>query len=315
MTTTGRRWTWDRVLTGVVPPVISVLDASGSIDGAMQRSICDHILIEGGAGLFVLGGCGEGAWLTPDQRSSVVRHSVEASAGRAPVIAGVMLPATALAVDAAKRAADAGADGIVAGSPYYNSVDNDAHLRHIEAILDATPLPVLLYNIPQSTHQMIAVETVATLAREVRILGIKDSSGQLEHVQALIEIKQSTPRFRVLQGAEFAMGATALLGGDGAVPGMGNFAPSLFRALFEQAVLGNSSKVISLQAQIVALARLHSMASHWLPSLKGACLLLGLGNGRPAAPLLPATEQELAAIREAIAPHLPTHLMGRLRQA
>lgn len=315
MATTGRRWTWDKVLTGVVPPVISVLDSAGGIDAPLQHALCEHILGDGGTGLFVLGGCGEGAWLTPDQRSAVVRHSVEASGGRAPVIAGVMLPATALAVDAAKRAADAGADGIVAGSPYYNSVDGGAHLRHIEAILDATPLPILLYNIPQSTHHMLSVQTVTALSTEARILGIKDSSGQLEHFQALIHIKQSAPHFRVLQGAEFAMATTALLGGDGAVPGMGNFAPSLFRDLFEQARLGNVGKVTSLQAQIVALTRLHGVASHWLPSLKGACRLLGLGNGRPAAPLLTATDAELSAIRETIAPHLPAHLLGRLRQA
>ena len=105
MATTGRRWTWDKVLTGVVPPVISVLDSAGGIDAPLQHALCEHILGDGGTGLFVLGGCGEGAWLTPDQRSAVVRHSVEASGGRAPVIAGVMLPATALAVDAAKRAA------------------------------------------------------------------------------------------------------------------------------------------------------------------------------------------------------------------
>jgi dihydrodipicolinate synthase/N-acetylneuraminate lyase len=315
MATNGRRWTWDKVLTGVVPPVISVLDNLGGIDEALQRGVCEHILADGSSGLFVLGGCGEGAWLTPDQRASVVRYSVAAAAGRAPVIAGVMLPATALAVDAAKRAADAGADGLVAGSPYYNSVDSGAHLRHIEAILDATPLPILLYNIPQSTHHMLSVATVAALSREARILGIKDSSGQLEHFQALIQIKQSVPHFRVLQGAEFAMAATALLGGDGAVPGMGNFAPSLFRDLFEQARLGNSSKVSSIQAQIIELTKLHGLASHWLPSLKGACRLIGLGNGRPAAPLLPASDAELAAIREAIVPHLPAHLRTRLHQA
>ena len=100
MALTGRRWTWDKVLTGVVPPVISVLESTGGIDQALHNALCEHILSDGGTGLFVLGGCGEGAWLTSDQRAAVVRHSVAASAGRAPVIAGVMLPATALAVDA-----------------------------------------------------------------------------------------------------------------------------------------------------------------------------------------------------------------------
>ncbi len=315
MASAGRRWSWDKALTGVVPPVISVINEAGVIDGEAQGSVCDHVIADGGTGLFVLGGCGEGAWLTSEQRADVIRHAVTSAAGRAPVIAGVMLPATGPAVEAAKRAADAGADGLVAGSPYYNHVDGDAHLRHVEAILGATPLPILLYNIPQSTHHMLSIATVEALSREPRILGIKDSSGHLDHFQGLIAIKRQVPQFRVLQGAEFAMAASAVLGGDGAVPGMGNFAPSLFRDLFAAARLGDVARARELQAQVTALAGLHGLGGHWLPSLKGACVLLGLGNGRPAPPLLPASGAQLSAIRACIEPNLPAHLVPRLRAA
>ncbi|NDF40488.1 MAG: hypothetical protein EB140_16385, partial [Proteobacteria bacterium] len=259
----------------------------------------------GATGLFILGGCGEGAWLTSGQRLDVVKHSVKVSAGRAPVLAGVMLPATGPTLDEVRRATDAGADALVAGSPYYNDVDGDAHVRHIEAILDASPLPILLYNIPQSTHHNIAPSSVAKLAHEPRILGIKDSSGNLAHFQALLRIKERRPDFRVLQGAEFAMAASALLGGDGAVPGMGNLTAGTFKDLFEAARRSDLASVRTLQIQINDLAGLHSLAGHWLASLKGAISLLGYGAGIPAQPLVPASPAQLEAIRKCLESHLP----------
>ncbi len=314
MSKQGQHWTWDAVLTGIVPPVISPLTDAGAIDVPALDGLSNHILAEGATGLFILGGCGEGAWLTSGQRLDVVKHSVKVSAGRAPVLAGVMLPATGPTLDEVRRATDAGADALVAGSPYYNDVDGDAHVRHIEAILDASPLPILLYNIPQSTHHNIAPSSVAKLAHEPRILGIKDSSGNLAHFQALLRIKERRPDFRVLQGAEFAMAASALLGGDGAVPGMGNLTAGTFKDLFEAARRSDLASVRTLQIQINDLAGLHSLAGHWLASLKGAISLLGYGAGIPAQPLMPASPAQLEAIRKCLESHLPAHLAKRVAQ-
>ena len=115
-----------------MPPVISPLDEHGGVDAPALAGLVEHILGGGGAGLFVLGGCGEGSWLTAEQRSGVVRAAV-------------------------------------AGSPYYFQVDAAAQRRHIEALLDATDLPVLLYNIPPSTHHVLTPETVAALGGGVHL--------------------------------------------------------------------------------------------------------------------------------------------------
>jgi 4-hydroxy-tetrahydrodipicolinate synthase len=110
-------WTWDGALSGVVPPMISPLTESLALDAEALRRLVEHILEGGGSGLFVLGGCGEGAWLTPAQRAAVIRASRAATAGRAPILAGVMLPGTGPATEAARQAADEGADALVLGSP------------------------------------------------------------------------------------------------------------------------------------------------------------------------------------------------------
>lgn len=305
MTTDGTKaqaWTWDAALQGIVPPMISPLNAAGEVDGDALTVVVKHILGGGCSGLFVLGGCGEGAWLTRQQRSAVIRAATRAAGGRAPVLAGVMLPATGPAIEAARQAVDDGADALVVGSPYYFSVDAAPQQRHVEAILGTVSLPVLLYNIPQATHNPLAPETVARLARDARILGIKDSAGDFEAFQGFLAIKKSRAAFRVLQGNEHFAAASLLLRGDGLVPGMANFAPALFVALHRAAAKGDAAECARLQAQITDLCTLHTHG-HWLPALKAACAMLGLGNGIPSPPLLPAGEAERRAIESILARH------------
>lgn len=295
-------WSWDAALRGVVPPLISPLAEAGEVDEVAIGRLVDHVLAAGCSGLFVLGGCGEGAWLTSGQRGAVVRAMVRATAGRAPVLAGVMLPATGPALDAARQAAAEGADALVVGSPYYDEVDGALQERHVAAILDAVPLPVLLYNIPQATHNPLAPATVARLATDPRVLGIKDSAGDLQAFQEFLAVKSHRPAFRVLQGNEPVASSSLLLGGDGLVPGMANFAPSLFVALHRAAAAGDAALCASIQAEITDLWTLYAQG-HRLAALKGACALLGLGNGLPTWPLQTASPGQRRAIQAILERH------------
>ena len=283
----ARAWTWEAALAGVVPPVLSPLNAQREVDEGALRGLCEHILNGGGTGLFVLGGCGEGAWLTPSQRSAVVRAAAHAAKGRAPVLAGVMLPATGPAVEAAKRAKDDGADALVAGSPYYFAVDEDAQRRHIERLLEVVALPVLLYNIPPSTHHTLSPDLVATLAEERRVIGIKDSAGDLAAFARFVAVKtESREDFRVLQGHEKVMTESLRLGGDGLVPGLGNVVPGVFAALIRAVRSGDDAESARLQRQIDDLGTLHS-EGHWLPALKAAGAAVGAIPWEGAYPSLP----------------------------
>jgi 4-hydroxy-tetrahydrodipicolinate synthase len=275
--------------------MISPLTASGEPDDAGIRKLVRHILEGGCSGLFVLGGCGEGAWLTAKQRAAVVRATVQAVAGRAPVLVGIMLPATGPATEAARQAADEGADALVVGSPYYYPVDSAIQQRHVEAILKGVSLPALLYNIPQCTHHAVSPGTVAQLARHEGVLGIKDSAGNFEAFQQFLAVKQMRPTFRVLQGDESLAAASLLQGADGLVPGMSNFVPRLFAK-------GDAVTLADLQRQITDLTTLHGHG-HWLPALKAACALVGLGNGRPSPPLSPASDEDRRAIAAILRRH------------
>ena len=300
--TSRQSWSWETALQGVIPPVISPLIARGDPDESATGRLVDHILAGGCSGLFVLGGCGEGAWLTGTQRAAVIRTTVRAADGRAPVLVGVMLPATGPATEAAQVAVAEGADAIVVGSPYYYTVGADTQVRHIESILKSVPLPVLLYNIPQATHHALSPSTVELLAQEGRVLGIKDSAGDFEAFQQFLGVKRSHPRFRVLQGNEHLAAASLLQGGDGLVPGMANFAPAVFVGLRQAAARGDAATCAILQAQITDLCTLHTHG-HWLPALKAACAIIGIGNGQPSRPLAPASDEDRRAIESILARH------------
>jgi 4-hydroxy-tetrahydrodipicolinate synthase len=297
-----RPWTWDDALTGIVPPAISPLDAAGEVDDGAVGALVEHVLRGGCRGLFVLGGCGEGAWLPARQRGAVVRAFARAAAGRVPVLAGVMLPATGPAAEAARQAAGEGADAVVVGSPYYFGVDGTAQRRHVETVIQAGNRPALLYNIPQCTHEVLAPATVEALARDSRVLGIKDSAGDFVAFQAFLAVKAARADFRVLQGHEHLAAASLRLGGDGLVPGLANVVPALFVELRLAASRGDAAAATRIQAAIIDLCAIHEVG-HWLPALKTACAMVGIGAGVPALPLVASTEAQRRDIAAVLGRH------------
>src|SRR5436305_9539324 len=124
-------WVWTESLSGVIPPLITPLDAAGHADAAAARALVDYLLGAGCSGLFVVGGCGMGPWLTTAQRGETIRAMADAAAGRAPVLAGIMLPSTAPAREAARQAAAEGADALVVRSPADYGRDGDEPPRHV----------------------------------------------------------------------------------------------------------------------------------------------------------------------------------------
>ena len=286
-------WTWEDALSGVIPPMISPLTKDHAADTHAVHSLAEYILEGGCSGLFVLGGIGEGPWLSTMQRDAVIRASVDAAAGRAPVLVGLMLPGTAPARDAAKQAEAAGADALVVGSPYYFGVGAADQQRHVEAVLQSAALPVLLYNIPQSTHVPLHPDAVAALSSERRVLGIKDSWGEMPYFQSMLTLKLRRPSFKVLQGNEYAAMGSLLLGADGLIPGLGNVAPKVLVELVRAAKTRDVTRCQELHAQILDLIGVYASG---LVGMHAACSILGLSENVPAEPWAPVTGERLSTI-------------------
>jgi len=303
---THAAWSWTDRLAGVIPPLITPLGDAGRVDEAAVKAVVDYTLAAGCTGLFVAGGCGLGPWLTEAQRGEVVGAVARSAAGKAPVLAGVMLPSTGPACEAARQAEAEGADAVVVASPYYFTVTGDDQQRHVEAVLEAVNLPVLLYNIPQCTVHSWLPRTVAALAREPRVVGVKDSSGNLATFQNFLAIKRERPDFCVLQGDERVMAACMLLGADGVIAGLANVAPRLFVDLVRAGARDDAAACRQLQERITDLWS-SLVRDLGLAGLYAACAALGIGSGRPAAPWIAPTADQQRAIAATLRRH---ELMG-----
>ena len=277
--------------TGVIPPMITPLTADEQLDRPSVKRLVDF-LIEGGVdGLFILGSIGEGPYLRSAVRQGLAEATVEAAAGRVPVIAGVLETSTARVVDEIRSLSGRGLAGYVAAAPYYFGGFNDAELLdHFQRVADASDLPILLYNIPQNTRVPLKAELVLRLAELPNVVGIKDSSGDWTEVQWILQHRR--PGFLVLQGMQTLCAVSLLAGADGLVPGHANVYPRLLANLMEAGRRRDVEALFRYQAQLDRLVKLRGRASTY--TFKIVTKALGLTEDHTSRPLprLNAEESE-----------------------
>lgn len=265
-------------LSGIVPPMITPLNEAGDVDESAVNRLIEFMIQGGVGGIFVLGSSGESPWLTARQRQVLLRAAVDAVAGRVPLLVGALESGTSRTLEALYEAEDSGADIVVVGAPYYFQADEHLIIKHVEALAAQSKLPLMYYNIPSMTHNPLSAAGIKQLLGLDQLIGIKDSTGDTEQFQNLLQLKSVRPDFLVFQGAE-RQGAEALqAGADGVVPGLGNLAPAPFAALFAHAAAGEWAAAHRLQQQINQLWELHSVG-YWLVCLKYAAAVLGFGSG------------------------------------
>ena len=265
-------------LSGVIPPMITPLTESGDIDRAGLDILINHMLDDGVSGIFALGSSGEGPWLTADQQTTVIKEVVQCVAGRIPVLAGALEPSTSRTKEAISRHTNAGADMVVITSPYYFPSDASVQIKHIETLVESSSTPVMLYNIPPTTHNPITPETVQQIMQLDNLVGIKDSAGDWDNFLKLLSYRADRPEFVVFQGAELLAARSIEAGADGIVAGLGNIVPSYFVEIIKAVQSGNPADAYAIQKRIDELWTLHTH-DFWLIGLKYAASLLGFGSG------------------------------------
>jgi len=218
-------------LQGITCPMVTPFD-DGSVDESALVDVLAHHQDGGIDAVFPCGTTGEYPSLTADEH----RHVVETTVAHAevPVIAGAGATSVGETVTAIDRAANAGADAAAIVAPYFTTANAPAgNQRFFEAIIDETSLPVLLYNIPQCTGQRIEPETVAAIAAHDDVVGIKDSSGDLEYFLSVLE---GTPdEFLCLQGYDALLVPALRMGADGGINALSNVVPEVLREAFDRA--------------------------------------------------------------------------------
>lgn len=244
---------------GSIPALVTPF-SGGRVAEDTFRAFIDWQIAEGSNALVPCGTTGEVATLTSDEHRHVIATAVEAAAGRVPVIAGSGTYDTAASIERTRAAADVGADAALVVVPYYNKPSQAGLIAHFTAIADASPVPIVVYNVPSRTVADISVETLSAIAKHPRIVAVKDATGNLARVSA--QRLACGEDFCQLSGNDdMALGFSAM-GGVGCVSVTANVAPGLCSD-FQKAIReGRWDEALKLQDRLYPLhAALFSDAS------------------------------------------------------
>lgn len=286
-------------LQGIITAMATPLDEKEEIAEDGVKKLTEHLINNGIAGLFVLGTNGEFYSLAKKQKLRLAQLTVQAAAGRVPVYAGVGGISTNEVVALAKEMAQQGVTALSVITPYLIHLTQEELIHHYETIADASPLPIILYNIPANTQLTIAPETVLRLAKHPNIIGIKDSSGQLDQMSTYLSLVKEED-FDVLVGSDSKILSALQLGATGAVAATSNVLTKTDVGIYQAFLAGDIEKATSLQESINAFRGVLKLGS--VPAvLKQALTMIQLPVGQPCLPVLPVTQkQDLAAIKKVL---------------
>lgn len=234
--------------------VTPFVEPEGAIDEVRLRELINWQIAEGTDGIVVAGTTGESATLSHAEHQHVVSFVIQEVAGRVPVIAGAGSNNTAESVALARHALSAGADAVLAISPYYNKPTQDGIIAHYEKIAEVG-IPLILYNVPGRTGRNVEPATTLALAKHPNILGIKEASGDLAQVKAICAGKPAD--FVVLSGEDCQTVEIMELGGRGVIGVIVNEIPRQMKTLVDLALTGDYAAAYKIQQQYRALMDLN----------------------------------------------------------
>lgn len=267
-------------LTGIIPPMVTPLRDRDELDVPGLERLIERIVAGGVSGLFILGTTGEGPSLSYRLRREVIERTCKQVNRRVPVLVGITDTAFVESVNLARHSANVGADAVVLAPPYYLPEAQPELREYLGHLLPELPLPLFLYNMPALTKVHIEAETIRWALEQPRIIGLKDSSGDLNYFQAAAElIKTRRPDWPLLIGPEEKLCEALQRGGHGGVSGGANLFPKLYSTLCQAWKAGDHARARELQVRIQHVSdSLYRIGKHSSSIIKGIkCALNCLG--------------------------------------
>jgi 4-hydroxy-tetrahydrodipicolinate synthase len=241
---------------GVLVPIVTPCSPSGDLDLRGVRAVCDDMLGAGSTGLFLMGSTGRGPWFGREDRARLCKAVTDHVGPEVPIFAGCMDNGLAQMVDHAKAAADAGAHFAVVTPPGYFRYEQDEIASILMRFADASPLKVLLYDVPVYTGSQLALETISRLMRHDNVVGMKDSTADEGRLHELMGAIRDAKGVYFLQGREHLLAPTMLSGGSGVVTTFSHFSPRPFVTLCGSALSGGKETAQAVQKEITRLYEL-----------------------------------------------------------
>lgn len=268
---------------GIMTALVTPLTAENTVDVPKLEKLIDFQLENGVRGLLILGGTGEYTALTMEVREQAVRETVRYTAGRVPVVAGVLEPGIGESIKFAKLCKAAGADGLLVLAPFYVHPTQEGIIDFYRALDQAVDMPLLVYNIPYRTYVNVLPETVEKMCELMpNIIGMKECSPSFG--QAVELIHRVGDKISVLSGEEFLMSGEILMGAKGAVMASANLIPDVWVQLYELAAARKTEELSALLKTYYPLIKLLFKEINPGP-LKYAMKRIGLDMGFLSIPL------------------------------
>jgi 4-hydroxy-tetrahydrodipicolinate synthase len=272
----------------VTPFIDGQVDEQGLVD------LIEFHIANGTHGIVPCGTTGESATMSHEEHRRVVELTVKTVNGRVPVMAGSGSNSTSEAINLTAHAKEAGADGVLMVTPYYNRPSQDGLYLHYKAVAEAVDIQIFLYNVPSRTSINMLPATVARCAAIDNIVGIKEATGNLNQVSELVHLCPDD--FTILSGDDFTAMPTVLVGGKGVISVTSNVAPHDMAAMMEAALAGDVALANSLHYKLFPLMQAMFYDTNPVPAKKGLELMGKIKSGLPRLPLAPTMIVKKAAL-------------------
>ncbi|MCH7867171.1 MAG: 4-hydroxy-tetrahydrodipicolinate synthase [Myxococcales bacterium] len=273
---------FEGVFTALVTPF-----RDDKIDEPALRQLVENQITAGIAGLVPCGSTGESATLSVQEHHQVIDIVISAAAGRVPVMAGTGSNNTREAIGFTRYAKEAGATAALLLSPYYNKPTQQGLVEHFEAIANETQFPLMIYNIPGRTASNITPETLARLAENEFIVGVKEASGNLEQIAQVIALCPDD--FDVLAGDDTLLLPILAIGGKGGIAVTSNIVPTAMMELHQSFRSGDAERARELHYQLLPLFNALFTETNPIP-VKAALALMGVMQDDIRLPLTQLTQ-------------------------
>ena len=274
---------------------------TGHIDYRALDAIIDHILQPGGVDFLVtLGTTAETPTLTPHERHALALHVAHKAAGRCPVVIGVGGNCTATVCRELQNVDLNLFTAVLSVAPYYNKPSQEGLKQHFRAIANASPVPVIIYNIPGRTGVNITADTTLWLAQNCKnICGIKEASGNPEQIKDIIDHNPRRDDFAILSGDDSLTTWLIANGGDGVISVMANAMPVSFSTMVRHALKGNHTEAESINNKLKNLCRLLFVEGN-PAGIKSLLSIMGKCDDNMRLPLTPVTSKTRKDLQEAL---------------
>ncbi len=274
---------------GIIPPLVTPLVDEENLDIPGLERLINHVIAGGVHGIFILGTTGESTSLSYKLRHELIKHTCKFVNKRVPVLVGITDTALQESLALAETASKEGASAVVAAPPYYFGLGQPELIEYYEHLAEHLPLPVFLYNMPSHTKINIEPETVHTLSKNPKIIGLKDSSANTAYFNKVAYKMKENENFSLFVGPEEITAEVVLMGASGGVNGGANMFPELYVKLYEAASSGDLETTQELHQQVMEISsKLYTQGkfgSSYLKGLKASLKVLGICNDYMASPL------------------------------